>query len=33
MPGSIRRRLIARFPYAVLYTLRADAVRVVAIMN
>ena len=28
-----RRRLIARFPYAILYTLRADVVRVVAVMN
>ena len=31
--GSVRRRLIARFPYAVLYTLRPDVVCVVAIMN
>jgi toxin ParE1/3/4 len=31
--GAVRRRLITRFPYAVLYTLRPDIVRVVAIMN
>jgi plasmid stabilization system protein ParE len=31
--GVVRRRLIARFPYAILYTLRPDAVRVVAVMN
>lgn len=31
--GPVRRRLIARFPYAVLYTLRPGVVRIVAIMN
>lgn len=31
--GAVRRRLIARFPYAILYTLRPDVVRVVAVMN
>ncbi|HZT77571.1 MAG TPA: type II toxin-antitoxin system RelE/ParE family toxin [Vicinamibacterales bacterium] len=31
--GAVRRRLIPRFPYAVLYTLRPEVVRVVAIMN
>jgi toxin ParE1/3/4 len=31
--GAVRRRLIARFPYAVLYTLRPGVVRVVAVMN
>jgi len=31
--GTVRRRLIARFPYAILYTLRPDVVRVVAVMN
>jgi plasmid stabilization system protein ParE len=31
--GPVRRRLIARFPYAILYTLRPDLVRVVAVMN
>jgi len=31
--GVVRRRLIARFPYAILYTLRPDVVRVVAVMN
>lgn len=31
--GSVRRRILRRFPYAVLYTIRADSVRVLAIMN
>ena len=31
--GSIRRRLVRRFPYALLYTLKPDRVRVLAIMN
>ena len=31
--GAVRRRLVGRFPYAILYTLRADVVRVVAVMN
>ena len=31
--GSIRRRLLRRFPYALLYRVRADAVRVLAVMN
>lgn len=31
--GAVRRRLIARFPYAILYTLRPDVVRVLAVMN
>jgi plasmid stabilization system protein ParE len=31
--GSIQRRLVRRFPYAVLYTTRRGVVRVLAIMN
>lgn len=30
---TIRRRLLRRFPYAVLYTIRPDVVRVLALMN
>ncbi len=31
--GSIRRRLISRFPYALLYRIHPQAVRVLAVMN
>jgi len=31
--GSVRRRLCRRFPYALLYTVRLDTVRILAIMN
>ena len=31
--GSIRRRLVRRFPYALLYAARPDAVRILAVMN
>jgi plasmid stabilization system protein ParE len=31
--GHIRRRLIRRFPYALLYSIRSDRVRVLAVMN
>lgn len=31
--GSIRRRLLRRFPYALLYAVRTDTVRVLAVMN
>ena len=31
--GAVRRRLCGRFPYAVLYTVRPDAVRILAVMN
>lgn len=31
--GSIRRRLLNRFPYALLYVVRPGAVRVLAVMN
>lgn len=30
---TVRRKLIRRFPYAILYSLRPDEVRVLAIMN
>jgi plasmid stabilization system protein ParE len=31
--GSIRRRRITRFPYALLYSIRSDHVRILAVMN
>jgi plasmid stabilization system protein ParE len=31
--GSVRRRLCRRFPYALLYTVRLDTVRILAVMN
>ncbi|MEQ1758563.1 MAG: type II toxin-antitoxin system RelE/ParE family toxin [Vicinamibacterales bacterium] len=31
--GTIRRKLLRRFPYALLYRVRAERVRVLAIMN
>ena len=31
--GTIRRRLLRRFPYALLYGIHGSAVRVVAVMN
>ena len=31
--GRIRRRLIRRFPYALLYSVRSDGVRILAVMN
>jgi plasmid stabilization system protein ParE len=31
--GSIRRRLFNRFPYALLYRLEGDTVRILAVMN
>jgi plasmid stabilization system protein ParE len=31
--GTIRRRLIRRFPYALLYSVRSNAVRILAVMN
>ena len=31
--GDVRRRLCQRFPYAVLYTVRPDVVRILAVMN
>ncbi len=31
--GSGRRRLLRRFPYALLYTIKPDGVRILAVMN
>jgi hypothetical protein len=31
--GSIRRRLLRRFPYALLYSIRPNSVRILAVMN
>jgi plasmid stabilization system protein ParE len=31
--GSVRRRLLRRFPYALLYTLKPATIRILAVMN
>ena len=31
--GSIRRRLLRRFPYALLYSIHQDSIRILAVMN
>lgn len=31
--GAIHRRLVRRFPYGLLYTVKPDAVRILAVMN
>jgi len=31
--GSIRRRLLRRFPYALLYSVRSEEIRILAVMN
>ena len=31
--GTIRRRLVIRFPYALLYSIKQDRLRVLAVMN
>jgi plasmid stabilization system protein ParE len=31
--GSIRRRLLRRFPYALLYSIKSDHIRILAVMN
>ncbi len=31
--GSVRRRLLRRFPYALLYKIRPEGIRVLAVMN
>lgn len=31
--GTVRRRLLARFPYALLYSIKLDAIRILAVMN
>ncbi|MEW6542829.1 MAG: type II toxin-antitoxin system RelE/ParE family toxin [Nitrospirota bacterium] len=33
MTGTVRRRLVRRFPYALLYSIKADRIRVLAVMN
>lgn len=33
LKGSIRRRLVRRFPYGVLYSIKPDEIRILAIMN
>lgn len=33
LSGSVRRRLLRRFPYALLYKIRPDGIRVLAVMN
>ena len=31
--GSVRRRLLQRFPYALLYKIKPDGIRILAVMN
>jgi toxin ParE1/3/4 len=31
--GVVRRRLLRRFPYALLYSIKSDGVRILAVMN
>ena len=31
--GPVRRRLVRRFPYAILYSIKAESVRILAVMN
>jgi len=31
--GSVRRRLLRRFPYALLYTVKPESIRILAVMN
>ena len=31
--GSVRRRLLRQFPYALLYKIRPDSIRILAVMN
>jgi len=31
--GPVRRKLVRRFPYGILYSLRPDSIRILAIMN
>lgn len=33
LEGAIRRRIVRRFPYALLYTVQADTIRILAVMN
>ena len=31
--GSVRRRILRRFPYGLLYRIRVDRIRILAVMN
>jgi hypothetical protein len=31
--GEVRRRLLRRFPYALLYKIKPDSIRILAVMN
>ena len=31
--GGVRRRILRRFPYGLLYTIKTDGVRLLAVMN
>ena len=31
--GAVRRRVLPRFPYALLYSIRDDTIRILAVMN
>ena len=33
LSGTIRRRVLRRFPYALLYTVKPDGIKVLAVMN
>src|SRR5215467_13716067 len=33
LSGSVRRRLLRRFPYALLYTVKPEGIRILAVMN
>jgi plasmid stabilization system protein ParE len=33
MRGQVRRRILRKFPYAILYSIKPDAIRILAIMN
>lgn len=33
LAGAVRRRLVRRFPYSVLYSVQADHIRVLAVMH
>ncbi len=33
LAGKVRRLLLGRFPYGLLYTLNPDAIRILAVMN
>jgi len=33
MRGQVRRRILRKFPYGILYSIKADGIRILAIMN